>query len=344
MPAAEEEEDVIEDWENEDIDVMAKKIASKDILPATAGGKIIHLDEEDRDDDDLDTTVSSLQSKKDQNKLKSLAKANKKEEEEKGGDVFGQAAEQQGLTKEQRLEERKKRQEERKKDVIKNQQLKKIGNVKLRCPILCILGHVDTGKTLILDKLRRTNVQAGEAGGITQQIGATYFPESAIVEHMVRMKGRLDFDLQIPGFQVIDTPGHESFTNLRSRGSSLCDFAILVVDIMHGLEKQTLESLQLLKNKKTPFVVALNKIDRIYQWKTKPFNNVRDSLEAQDASAKHEFRERLNKAILAFAEEGINAALYWENDDPQSYVSLIPTSAITGEGLPDLVTFITYLC
>lgn len=187
-------------------------------------------------------------------------------------------------------------------------------------------------------------MQAGEAGGITQQIGATYFPESAIREHLEKMKGRLDFELQIPGFQIIDTPGHESFTNLRSRGSSLCDFAILVVDIMHGLEKQTLESLQLLKQKKTPFVVALNKIDRIYQWKSKPLNNVRDSLDSQESSAKHEFRDRLNKTILAFAEEGINACLYWENEDPNSYVSLVPTSAITGEGLPDLMTFITYLC
>ena len=218
------------------------------------------------------------------------------------------------------------------------------GEQKMRCPIVCILGHVDTGKTLILDKLRKTNVQAGEAGGITQQIGATYFPRAYIEGHNEKVKGRLDIDLKLPGFLVIDTPGHESFTNLRSRGSSLCDIAILVVDLMHGLEPQTKESIELLRQKKCPFIVALNKIDRCYEWKSTEYQNCRDSLDQQAENTLKHFEDRKTKAIVDFAEEGFNACCYWENEDVNEYLSLCPTSAITGEGLPDLMTYLALQC
>lgn len=219
----------------------------------------------------------------------------------------------------------------------------KADSLKYRSPVVCVLGHVDTGKTKLLDYIRKTHVQDSEAGGITQQIGATMIPQEALKDKCKMVKNFSSVTLEIPGLLVIDTPGHESFSNLRSRGSSICDIAILVVDIMHGLEPQTIESINLLKKGKIPFIVALNKIDRIYGWKSAKDEDIENTIKSQSLSTQLQFKKRCQEIILQFANECLNAVLFYENKDPRSYVSMVPTSAITGDGMGNLLSLVSVL-
>lgn len=217
---------------------------------------------------------------------------------------------------------------------------------KLRSPICVVLGHVDTGKTKLLDKIRNTNVQNKEVGGITQQIGASYFPIDVIREKTKDLDGRMDFEYNLPGILIIDTPGHETFSNLRHRGSSLCDIAILVVDIMHGLEQQTLESIKILKDSNIPFVIALNKIDRIYGWKKSEEGkdiSLKQSVKNQSKDSIEELEYRIKGIKTELAEQGLNTEICFKNHQLKKVYSLVPVSAITGDGISDLLALMVFL-
>lgn len=248
------------------------------------------------------------------------------------------------IEEENKKKEAERLQKELEEKLAKEEELKE-AEITLRKPIICVLGHVDTGKTKILDKIRRTNVQLGEAGGITQQIGATNFPLENIEGYLTDVDPKFKFDPpKIPGFLIIDTPGHESFQNLRSRGQSLCDLAVVVIDIMHGLENQTISSLEMLKKKKTPFIIALNKIDRIHEWKQYDWLPFRKSYDLQKPAVRQRFDNMLQGTITQLIKVvGLNTALFDRNENMKEFVNIIPTSAFSGEGIPDLMNMFLYV-
>ncbi|MFB6118809.1 translation initiation factor IF-2 [Halosegnis sp.] len=206
----------------------------------------------------------------------------------------------------------------------------------LRTPIVAVLGHVDHGKTTLLDKIRGSAVQEGEAGAITQHIGATAVPLSTIGEMAGGLVDPADFDL--PGLLFIDTPGHHSFSTLRSRGGALADIAILVVDVNDGFQPQTLEALDILKRTQTPFVVAANKVDTVPGWNPQGRVPIQQSIDAQSDRAEGDLNDRLYALIGELSDNGFSADMYWRVQDFRSNIGVVPISAVTGEGLPDLLT------
>ncbi len=207
--------------------------------------------------------------------------------------------------------------------------------MKIRQPIITIAGHVDHGKTTILDSIRRTAVAESEVGGITQKISFTLFPASKLRQRCPLID-KHNVKLEIPGFLFIDTPGHAAFTNLRKRGGSLADLAILVIDINEGIKPQTAEVIEILKLNKTPFVVALNKIDKISGWQ-KLSENLKENIDMQASSVNLDFKEKLLTLQGALYSHGFNAAPYWEVKDFTTKLALVPCSGKTGEGIAELL-------
>ncbi len=220
----------------------------------------------------------------------------------------------------------------------------KTAGKKLRQPIVVVLGHVDHGKTTLLDKIRGTTVALKEPGAITQHVGASVVPASVIEKLAEPLKKFLPrFKLIIPGLLFIDTPGHEVFSNLRRRGGSVADFAILVVDIMEGFQPQTYEAIEILRQRRVPFLVAANKIDRIPGWKPHPDQPFLISYRMQSPDVQQRLEERLWEIIGELYKLGFRADRFDRIRDFTRTVAVVPVSAKTGEGIPELLAVLAGL-
>lgn len=217
--------------------------------------------------------------------------------------------------------------------------------MQLRQPVVVVLGHVDSGKTSLLDKVRGTAVQSREVGGITQHIGASFFPIETIKEITGPLYHKLSkSETQIPGLLVIDTPGHEVFANLRARGGSAADLAIVVADVNKGFEPQTIESIEILRKRKVPFVIALNKIDMVTGWRKKslsPF--ISEEMKNQDVNVLEMLDTRIYNVVGSLSRLGYNSEAFWRVKDFTKELAIVPVSAVTGVGIPELLAVLVGL-
>ena len=216
--------------------------------------------------------------------------------------------------------------------------------MRIRQPIVVVLGHVDSGKTSILDKIRGTGVQGREAGGITQHIGASFLPTETIKKLTGPLYEKLSKgEHTIPGLLVIDTPGHEIFTNLRARGGSAADIAILVVDANRGFQPQTTESLKILESRKVPFVVALNKTDMVSGWKKSDTPFISMAIKEQDPFVQTSIDEKIYNVVAALSVLGYQSEAFYRVQDFKKEISIVPVSARTGVGIPELLAVLVGL-
>ena len=217
--------------------------------------------------------------------------------------------------------------------------------MQLRQPVVVVLGHVDSGKTSLLDRVRGTAVQAREVGGITQHIGASFFPIETIKDITGPLYQRLSkSETQIPGLLVIDTPGHEVFANLRVRGGSAADLAIVVADVNKGFEPQTIESIEILRKRKVPFVIALNKIDMVTGWRKNslsPF--VSEEMKNQDVNVLEMLDTKIYNVVGSLSRLGYSSEAFWRVKDFTKELAIVPVSAVTGVGIPELLAVLVGL-
>ena len=216
---------------------------------------------------------------------------------------------------------------------------------KIRSPIVSVLGHVDHGKSSILDAVRDSNILCTEAGAITQAIGASIIPLETIQKKCGSLLNALKMNFTIPGLLFIDTPGHAAFTSLRKRGGALADIAIVTIDINEGFKPQTIEAIEILKSCKTPFVIAANKLDLVPN-----FNLPRDcnssllqSIDSQEQNVLTTIETRMYNLVGQLHEKFQIEADRFDRVDFTKQVAIVPCSAKTGLGIAELMMVVTGL-